>query len=207
MSYESKGKVINVNTFSYYAPMNTMPGGVDLPDGTNIECGVIQRLSHNIDSDTIEEIIFGSNTINLNVGRGLAIDKNGNIWAAYSNSNTIGKFDKDGTFIASYDVHGETPVGVGVDTENHIWINNQESDNVTELDQNGNLLRNIEVGHMPYTYSDMTGFNLRTFVAPTGTFTYIVDTQNVNSVYDSVSWEKQVLEVIYILLVLFCYFC
>jgi len=159
----------------------------------------VLRVQYDRETDEISKTTFSAETSgnDLTGGRGVAIDQTGNIWAVYSHSHRVAKFDKNGTYIADYPTHSNhndpEPVGIGIDSENNVWINNYKANNVVELSQDGSSLREIMVGNKPYTYSDMTGFNLRTFVSSTGTFSIVVDTQNVNAVYDSISWEGDTL--------------
>jgi len=74
-------------------------------------------------------------------------------------------------------------IGVGIDFSGHVWgmsYNNSTATRV-DLDANGdpvdlmNNVHQIPVGTNPYTYSDFTGYGLRNFVRPRGTYRYILE--------------------------------
>ncbi|PIE16288.1 MAG: hypothetical protein CSA66_07535 [Proteobacteria bacterium] len=65
--------------------------------------------------------------------------------------------------------HG--PVGVAIDVDGNLWTVNQCGSNASKLDaETGAVLGTFPVGSEPYTYSDMTGYALRTITAPSGRF-------------------------------------
>ncbi len=93
--------------------------------------------------------------------RGVAVDNNDNVWVADSKRNLVHKVGPEGKLIGSYPV-GAGPVGVAVDFDGNIWVVNRESDDATKLkSSDGSVLGTYPVGRGPYTYSDMTGYNLR----------------------------------------------
>jgi hypothetical protein len=66
-------------------------------------------------------------------------------------------------------------VGVGLDSERNIWLVNQASGTTTRVNTETGASREYPVGDMPYTYSDFTGFALRTFTVPNGFFRTTVE--------------------------------
>ncbi len=61
------------------------------------------------------------------------------------------------------------PVGVAVDTDGNLWTVNQCSSNASKINPDtGSLIGTYAVGNKPYTYSDMTGYALRTITSRTG---------------------------------------
>ncbi|MBX3273265.1 MAG: hypothetical protein KF729_23585 [Sandaracinaceae bacterium] len=58
--------------------------------------------------------------------------------------------------------------GVGLDSSGRVWLINQDSSSATRVDPSTGAARDFPVGNNPYTYSDFTGFALRTFTAPNG---------------------------------------
>lgn len=58
--------------------------------------------------------------------------------------------------------------GVGLDSDGFIWLVNQDSSTATRIDPSSGRSRDFPTGESPYTYSDFTGFALRTFTAPNG---------------------------------------
>lgn len=59
-------------------------------------------------------------------------------------------------------------VGVGLDSERNVWMINQVSSTATRVNPETGEAREFPVGDSPYTYSDFTGFALRTFTVPNG---------------------------------------
>jgi hypothetical protein len=53
----------------------------------------------------------------------------------------------------------------------------------------GGLVQNVGVGRGPYSYSDMTGFALRAFTAPSGTWTQTMDCGFDGCGFEAVRWE------------------
>ncbi len=68
------------------------------------------------------------------------------------------------------------PVGVAVDTDGKVWTVNQCSSNASRIDPDtGALIGTYPVGTEPYTYSDMTGYALRTITSRTGHYREIFE--------------------------------
>ena len=63
---------------------------------------------------------------------------------------------------------GLASTGVGLDSAGRVWLINQDSSSATRLDLASGEAREYPTGESPYTYSDFTGFALRTFTAPNG---------------------------------------
>ena len=59
-------------------------------------------------------------------------------------------------------------VGVGLDKDRNVWMINQDSGTATRVNPDTGAAREFPVGSVPYTYSDFTGFALRTFTVPNG---------------------------------------
>lgn len=121
--------------------------------------------------------------------RGIAADATGNIYVASSHewirfgpggvsaSEPISRltvFDADtgGSIrVIGTDARplpGLGSVGVGLDSAGQVWLVNQDSSTATRVDPRTGAARDFPTGESPYTYSDFTGFALRTFTAPNG---------------------------------------
>lgn len=81
---------------------------------------------------------------------------------------------------------GLATVGVGLDNERRVWMVNQDSGTATRFDPDTRTAEEFPVGEQPYTYSDFTGFTLRTFTAPSGTFR----TQLSGCAFGPTEWER-----------------
>lgn len=66
-------------------------------------------------------------------------------------------------------------VGVGLDSDRNVWMINQVSSTATRLDPETGEAQEFPVGDTPYTYSDFTGFALRTFTVPNGFVRAVVE--------------------------------
>ncbi len=108
------------------------------------------------------------------MARGVAVDGNGSVWAAMSGGDII-QVDEDAvTVIKRFAVgKGLNPspvsnslVGVAVDYEGFIWAVSQGENAAHKIDPNTYTSIKVPVGKGPYTYSDMTGWQLKQVVDP-----------------------------------------
>ncbi|MEM9070897.1 MAG: MopE-related protein [Myxococcota bacterium] len=110
--------------------------------------------------------------------RGIALDDRG--WVYVTASHTVPSFEPgdisrvtrfradDGSRMEVFETLGRGSIGVGLDNERRVWLVNEGSSSATMLDPETGEQREFPVGSRPYTYSDFTGFALRTFTAPDG---------------------------------------
>jgi len=74
---------------------------------------------------------------------------------------------------ASSGVTGVT--GVALDYDNNLWAINQCTNSVTKINATtGAVIGTYPVGSAPYTYSDMTGYSLKSYTAPKGFYQHII---------------------------------
>ncbi len=131
----------------------------------------------------------------VNHTRGMAVDQRGWVWAAatagwiYRIPQNLPDGDHSwATAVASGAMRIDTNlgagmIGVGVDFSGHVWGMSYSNSTATrvDLDSNGDpvdLVNNVfttAVGLNPYTYSDFTGFGLRNFTRPMGTYGYLME--------------------------------
>jgi hypothetical protein len=98
----------------------------------------------------------------LDHNRGIASDNQGLVWTVSSTRHRLSVWNmSSGQFIASYATCG-TPTGVALDRNNLIWVTCADG-NVYRHDRNGQILNQIPMGYSSYSYSDMTGYQLRNF--------------------------------------------
>jgi hypothetical protein len=63
----------------------------------------------------------------------------------------------------------KAPVGVAIDSKEHLWSINQCTSTASKIDLKTNtVVGEYPVGSSPYTYSDMTGYALKTITSPQG---------------------------------------
>ena len=119
--------------------------------------------------------------------RGVAVDQENNIWFAEWEHNSVSKFSPDGTHLGQFALGAGAsgPLGMAVDFDDNIWAIAYTSGHASKYDLNGNLLATFSVGGNPYTYSDMTGYQLRTVTLKHGTWTVDYD-----SGYDGARWDR-----------------
>lgn len=77
---------------------------------------------------------------------GVAVDAQGNVYAADTMNNRIEIFDADGQFISSFGKAGDgpgyfaRPKGVAIDSDGHIWVADGMQDRVQVFNKEGQLL-------------------------------------------------------------------
>ncbi len=122
--------------------------------------------------------------------RGIAADDQGFIWmssdlntnntaasqliAFNGDTGAIRRFNYPGVgmvdFIDATDSRTNQAIGVGLDTDGNAWVNNRSGNAMRILRDTGEILRTAQQGPGLYTYSDFTGYQLRNFTAPLGSF-------------------------------------
>ena len=88
---------------------------------------------------------------------------------------------------------GEGSVGIGLDDDRRIWMVNQVSGTATRLDTATGETREFPVGDTPYTYSDFTGFALRTFTMPSGFYRTVIEAPCPSAVtFERLEWNADI---------------
>jgi len=68
------------------------------------------------------------------------------------------------------------PVGVAVDSDGYLWSVNQCTNNASKIEtETKQVIGTYPVGRSPYTYSDMTGYALKTITAPQGYYRHVFE--------------------------------
>lgn len=115
--------------------------------------------------------------------RGIGVDGIGNVWLAMHTTSLTGgkvvRIDTD-TLAAtgSWTIGGSRPVGAAVDFDGNVWTVNQVTSNASRVTidpvtRNPTGVAEFPVGNAPYTYSDFTGFGLRTVTRPQGDYSVV----------------------------------
>ena len=173
--YQTYGLAIDKNDNPWFGCWNGSCG-----------CGVIK-----VDGQTgqVHCIARTQGTTSGGQTRGVAVDQDGNIWIAEWSHHSISKYSPAGVHLGqwSVDPNGEArgPLGVAVDFDNVIWAINYTSGHASKFATDGTLLDVFSVGNTPYTYSDMTGYQLRSITLKHGTWTVDFD-----SGYTDAQWDK-----------------
>jgi len=129
--------------------------------------------------------LIGNNTA------GIAADLRGYIWVASNNAGhvlripqSIADGDWPGSTATLYDFGmggvGGAMRGIGVDFSGHIWGISHDASLARRMDVDAagdplGTYANVSTGLNPYTYSDFTGYGLRNFTRPRGTYTYLLE--------------------------------
>ena len=138
--------------------------------------------------------------------RGVAVDAEGFVYFAASGGNRLAKLDperadrfdagemtEDGDApISPWVWTAETcedPIGVGIANDGAIWSVCRAGDRAQRFSPEGDLLGEVSVGSQPYSYSDMTGFQLRNFTAPSGVWTAQFDCGRPSCQFDTLRWD------------------
>lgn len=133
-------------------------------------------------------------------GRGIAVDANGQVYMSgyASGSAQLIRFDAEtgaiipfGTaqFIDMTDANTTSSIGVGLDMDGHPWVNNY-SGNASKVDKTtGAITRTSQQPGGLYTYSDFTGYQLRNFTAPRGTYRKDFEACDQDNEWRMLTWD------------------
>ena len=116
--------------------------------------------------------------------RGIAADNQGFVWTVSSRNSKLSVFNMEtGAHINSYNTCG-TPTGVALDPNNRIWVACRANNGmVWQHDRDGSVLNTINVDGRVYSYSDMTGYQLRNFGSSAWKEDFLVDNRSSNDSY------------------------
>ncbi len=124
--------------------------------------------------------------------RGVAIDGDGFVWTVASFNDRLYKFDpRTNTFVGSY-ATCDQPTGVGIASDGTIWVGCYSSNNAYHHRADGSLIAGTNTGAGPYSYSDLTGFQLRNFTAPRGFWRQVFDCGFTGCSFDQATWTASV---------------
>ncbi len=106
--------------------------------------------------------------------RGIAVDGEGSVWTAESGGDVI-QIDEEQVTVTkrfqvgkglSPDAASNSLVGVAVDYDGFVWAVSQGENAAHKIDPKTYTHEKVPVGRGPYTYSDMTGHQLKIAVGP-----------------------------------------
>ena len=178
---------------SWSLPGCTTPYGLAVDEGGNIwlgtwSCDTLVRFDRaSFDAGTVRVDAFESEL--LRETRGVAVDGEGAIYVAASGTNRVGKFDPATESWAWTAPTCASPIGVGVARDGAIWVACKDDNAVWSYGSDGTQSAQVSVGASPYSYSDITGFQLRNFTAPSGTWTATFDCGREDCRFDRVRWS------------------
>jgi streptogramin lyase len=189
-----------------------IPGGCTQPYGIAVDadgnvwfanwgCHDLVRLDRAAFDAPASSVVFNRQANGaLRNTRGVAIDGEGAVYVTASSTDRLAKFLPDGSGGGSWAWTVPTcsnPIGVGIAPDGNIWINCYNSNNVQWFEPaTGTSLGTIAVGSNPYSYSDLTGFQLRNFTAPRGVWRNVFqcrpEERSADCKFDEVTWEAAV---------------
>ena len=97
--------------------------------------------------------------------RGIAVDNRGSVWVANTQGDVLQIDEGDVTLV--HTVSGAGPselIGVAVDFQHQVWAVSQGGNMAIRIDPETYEFEQFPIGSGPYTYSDMTGYQLRTVI-------------------------------------------
>ena len=133
-------------------------------------------------------------------GRGIAVDANGRVFmSGYGGAKAqLIRFDAEtgavipygaAGFIDMSDADTAQSIGVGLDADGNPWVNNG-SGNATKIDNaTGAITRTPQQPAGLYTYSDFTGYQLRNFTAPRGTYRKDFEACDADNQWRILTWD------------------
>lgn len=133
-------------------------------------------------------------------GRGIAVDAMGRVFmSGYGGAKAqLIRFDSEtgqlirygaADFIDLSDANTSASIGVGLDSDGNPWINNY-SGNAAKVDNaTGAVTRTAQQPAGLYTYSDFTGYQLRNFTAPRGTYTKDFEACSEDNDWKQLTWD------------------
>ncbi len=145
ISIDTKGRV-------WTAGQNVMGGG-----------GCVSRF----DPATQENawVITGAQDFNRGVAVGAGLSA-GSVWAASTNGDLIQVDPEALVIVRRQPVGVQEMVGVAIDYEGYVWTVSEGGNAAHKVDPTTWDVKTVPIGQKPYTYSDMTGMQLRGVVGP-----------------------------------------
>ena len=140
ISVDSQGRVWTAGT-------NTFAGG-----------GCISRF----DPETQTSDFFSTGLVDFH--RGVAVDGEGSVWVASSDGDLLQVDEETLELVWRDHVGPESVVGVAVDYEGYVWAVSQGGNSAHKVHPETHAVTNVPIGQGPYTYSDMTGMQLRNVI-------------------------------------------
>jgi streptogramin lyase len=109
------------------------------------------------------------NTASGDFNRGVAVGAElsaGFIWAASTNGDLIQVDPEAMTVVKRQHVGSSDMVGVAIDYEGYVWTVSQGGNAANKVHPGTWDVTTVQIGSGPYTYSDMTGMQLRGVLPP-----------------------------------------
>lgn len=144
---------------------------------------------------TYEKVSVRSSADCQGLTRGVAVDGNGDIWAACYKNHRLLHFKRDPrTDIVSYHTSYGTPdgtMGVTIDSRQRMWTANQLSDTVTRVNQFTGAIESASAGGNPYSYWDLSGYQYRNSTVRLGKWSVTYDSGKPGTAWGTVHWNRE----------------
>jgi streptogramin lyase len=116
-----------------------------------------------LDPDTDERVTYNGAGFGA-FFRGLAVDNLGSVWVADTGGDLLRIDEATVALVHRFHAGPSSVVGVAVDYQDQIWAISEGGNAALRIDPESYEVESFRVGLGPYTYSDMTGFQLRTVI-------------------------------------------
>jgi DNA-binding beta-propeller fold protein YncE len=178
---------------------NLIPYGIVLDKKNNIWFGNYQRdppFRGGLGHITLNKTNYSNYTLdwiaipNSRAGRGVTLDKQGNIWLGDSTDRKAIKINSSShEKICENNLVGEDPIGIVTDNNGDLWSISRKNNMTTKLNvDNCSSIISLPLGEGPYTYSDATGFLISQFFNE-GEWTSNEIGRNEELEWTNISWE------------------
>jgi len=88
------------------------------------------------------------------------VDNEGSVWAAVTDGSVIEVSEDTVELIGTAPLGASEVVGVAIDFQGYVWAVSQGSNQAVKIDPDTYDVERFTIGRGPYTYSDMTGYQL-----------------------------------------------
>ena len=161
-------RLARVNTSTLEATYFSVPCGYDIAvdafdrvwtSGRTLAGSCVTRLT----PSTGESVTYSAPGL-TRFYRGIAVDNAGSVWVASTTGEVVQVREADVTFVHEEHVGPDAVVGVAIDFEGSVWAVSQGGNSALKMNPATYAVESFPVGLGPYTYSDMTGYQLRTVI-------------------------------------------
>lgn len=125
---------------------------------------------------------------------GVTVHPEGSIWGSSYGTNQLVGMESDGTLRCTAPIpSGTNPHGVAVDRLGRIWVPSRFGTgavNVFNTDCSFVATYIVDAAQELYSYSDMTGHLLRTFVSPEGNWSQVFDSGYALAYWTTSTWDS-----------------
>lgn len=116
-------------------------------------------------SENVWTITGGFGDFNRGVAVGFASSE-GSVWAANTVGDLVQVNMETMELVKRQKVGGDNMVGIAIDFEGYVWTVSQTANTAYKIDPVSWQVTPVAIGSGPYTYSDMTGIQLKSVIEP-----------------------------------------